>query len=59
MYQRQRIKNIISRIREMMRTIIWEIDYLNDWDRGEIMNVITELRFECSNLEQDIDEMFD
>ena len=59
MYQRQRLKNIISRIREIMRIIILELDYMNDWDRQEVMNAITEIRCECTNLEQDVDELFE
>ena len=41
-----------------MRTIILDLDYLSDWDKGEVMNAITELRCEFSNLELEIDEMF-
>ena len=59
MYQIPRIKNIISRIREIMQIIILELDYMNDWDRHEVMNAITEIRCECTNLEQDVDELFE
>ena len=60
MYQIQKIKNIITKIREIMQTIISDAeDYnLSVSQHREVLNAITEIRCECSNLELEIDEMF-
>ena len=57
MYQRLRIKDMISRIKEILQIIILGMDELNDSEQEKVMNSITKIRGEIMHIEWALDRL--